>query len=285
MASCIGGPLSPLRSNLLLTGLDRRLERRGHASCRYANVRGRLQHRRQKPGGGASCAGTSDGDPWRSGSRSTGAKARWPALGSKVSGLQPGMAPAKHGCGSHRPAGNGSRGRSASDARGRGCSFAATVTSPDPKLRGGTVCCRCPLGHGRAAGSRRGTRDKLRGLLWRQGERPCARARALMRRGAERRTRRFATRSVVGRRRQSPGRGRSESLLRLFGAVSLVSSHQRFRSLMNRRMRNRMSGGVGGRRVRARRLPGHLGLRPRRCRYFVSSPRFSSSHCTSGSRP
>jgi len=31
-----GGPLSPLLSNILLTGLDRELERRGHAFCRYA---------------------------------------------------------------------------------------------------------------------------------------------------------------------------------------------------------------------------------------------------------
>ncbi len=32
-----GGPLSPLRSNLLLTDWDRELERRGHAFCRYAD--------------------------------------------------------------------------------------------------------------------------------------------------------------------------------------------------------------------------------------------------------
>lgn len=32
-----GGPLSPLLSNILLTDLDRGLERRGHAFCRYAD--------------------------------------------------------------------------------------------------------------------------------------------------------------------------------------------------------------------------------------------------------
>jgi RNA-directed DNA polymerase len=32
-----GGPLSPLLSNILLTGLDRELERRGHTFCRYAD--------------------------------------------------------------------------------------------------------------------------------------------------------------------------------------------------------------------------------------------------------
>jgi group II intron reverse transcriptase/maturase len=32
-----GGPLSPLLSNILLTRLDRELERRGHAFCRYAD--------------------------------------------------------------------------------------------------------------------------------------------------------------------------------------------------------------------------------------------------------
>lgn len=32
-----GGPLSPLLSNILLTELDRELERQGHAFCRYAD--------------------------------------------------------------------------------------------------------------------------------------------------------------------------------------------------------------------------------------------------------
>lgn len=32
-----GEPLSPLLSNILLTDLDRELERRGHAFCRYAD--------------------------------------------------------------------------------------------------------------------------------------------------------------------------------------------------------------------------------------------------------
>lgn len=32
-----GGPLSPLLSNILLTDLDRELERRGHRFCRYAD--------------------------------------------------------------------------------------------------------------------------------------------------------------------------------------------------------------------------------------------------------
>jgi RNA-directed DNA polymerase len=32
-----GGPLSPLLSNILLTDLDRELERRGHWFCRYAD--------------------------------------------------------------------------------------------------------------------------------------------------------------------------------------------------------------------------------------------------------
>ncbi|TCM75040.1 reverse transcriptase domain-containing protein, partial [Rhizobium sp. BK068] len=32
-----GGPLSPLMSNILLDDLDKELERRGHAFCRYAD--------------------------------------------------------------------------------------------------------------------------------------------------------------------------------------------------------------------------------------------------------
>lgn len=32
-----GGPLSPTLSNILLDDLDKELERRGHACCRYAD--------------------------------------------------------------------------------------------------------------------------------------------------------------------------------------------------------------------------------------------------------
>ena len=32
-----GGPLSPLLSNILLDDLDKELEQRGHAFCRYAD--------------------------------------------------------------------------------------------------------------------------------------------------------------------------------------------------------------------------------------------------------
>ncbi len=33
-----GGPLSPLLSNILLTDLDKELEKRGHKFCRYADA-------------------------------------------------------------------------------------------------------------------------------------------------------------------------------------------------------------------------------------------------------
>ena len=44
-----GGPLSPLLSNVLLTELDRELERRGHAFCRYADD-GNIYVRSQQAG-------------------------------------------------------------------------------------------------------------------------------------------------------------------------------------------------------------------------------------------
>ncbi|HJM50215.1 MAG TPA: reverse transcriptase domain-containing protein, partial [Alphaproteobacteria bacterium] len=50
-----GGPLSPLLSNILLDDLDKELERRGHAFCRYAddcNVYVRSRARRRPPGEG-----------------------------------------------------------------------------------------------------------------------------------------------------------------------------------------------------------------------------------------
>ena len=46
-----GGPLSPLLSNILLTDLDRELERRGLAFCRYADVRGQRTARAADRGG------------------------------------------------------------------------------------------------------------------------------------------------------------------------------------------------------------------------------------------
>lgn len=44
-----GGPLSPLSANLLLDEVDKELERRGHAFCRYADDCKRL---RAVPAGG-----------------------------------------------------------------------------------------------------------------------------------------------------------------------------------------------------------------------------------------
>jgi RNA-directed DNA polymerase len=49
-----GGPLSPMLSNILLTDLDRALERRGHRFVRYAR---RLQHLRQERACGAAREG------------------------------------------------------------------------------------------------------------------------------------------------------------------------------------------------------------------------------------
>jgi len=74
-----GGPLSPLLSNIILTELDRELERRGHAFCRYADdcnvmcaVSGRARGCwRVSPG---SCR-------FGSNSRSMARRARWPSRG------------------------------------------------------------------------------------------------------------------------------------------------------------------------------------------------------------
>jgi retron-type reverse transcriptase len=46
-----GGLLSPLLSNILLTDLDRELEKRGHSFCRYADVRRRQAERAAGHGG------------------------------------------------------------------------------------------------------------------------------------------------------------------------------------------------------------------------------------------
>ena len=55
-----GGPLSPLLSNILLTDLDKELERRGHKFSRYADD---SQHLRQKQRGRTKGTGLNNGIP------------------------------------------------------------------------------------------------------------------------------------------------------------------------------------------------------------------------------
>ena len=80
-----GGPLSPLLSNILLDELDKELERRGHAFCRYAddcNI-----YVRSKAAGERVLASVTSSWNERLKLKVNGRRAQWPSVGAEVSGL------------------------------------------------------------------------------------------------------------------------------------------------------------------------------------------------------
>jgi RNA-directed DNA polymerase len=177
-----GGPLSPLLSNILLTDLDRELERRGHAFCRYADdcniyvaseragvgllqrLTGFLAERLKLT---VNTAKSAVARPWQRkflGYSMTShrdaklriAEASIERLTEKVNVLLRG-------------------------ARGR--SFGATIQTLNPLLRGWAAYFKLTQTK-RTLEERDGwIRHKLRCILWRQWKRPYARARNLMQRG------------------------------------------------------------------------------------------------------
>jgi RNA-directed DNA polymerase len=177
-----GGPLSPLLSNILLTDLDRELERRGHTFCRYADdcniyvaseragvrlmasLTGFLGERlKLKVNEGKSAVAR----PWQR--TFLGYSMTWqrkPKLRIAVSSLQKLTVKVKDLlCG----------------ARGR--NVGATIRTLNPVLRGWAAYFQLTETK-RALEERDGwLRHKLRCILWRQWKRPYARARNLMQQG------------------------------------------------------------------------------------------------------
>jgi RNA-directed DNA polymerase len=177
-----GGPLSPLLSNILLTDLDRELERRGHAFCRYADdcniyvgseragvgllqsLTGFLSERLKLKVNEAKSAVAR---PWQR--KFLGYSLTWhqkpklriaapslEKLTEKVNALLRGA---------------------------RGQSLAATIQTLNPVLRGWAAYFKLAETK-RALEDRDGwIRHKLRCVLWRQWKRPYARSRNLMQRG------------------------------------------------------------------------------------------------------
>jgi RNA-directed DNA polymerase len=180
-----GGPLSPLLSNILLTALDRELERRGHAFCRYADdcniyvgsqragvellqsLTEFLEQRLQlKVNTGKSAVAR----PWQR--KFLGYSLTWhqkPKLRIAVPSLRKLTEKV-------RVLLRGARGRS----------LGATIQTLNPVLRGWAAYFKL-AGTQRALEERDGwIRHKLRCILWRQWKRPYARARHLMQRGLAR---------------------------------------------------------------------------------------------------
>jgi RNA-directed DNA polymerase len=177
-----GGPLSPLLSNILLTDLDRELERRGHTFCRYADdcnvyVASRAAGERllasltrflaERLKLKVNEAKSAVARPWERSFLGYSVTAhRQPRLRLPASSLRGLVARVR---GELR--------------RGRGRSLAATLQTLAPLLRGWAAYFRLVETKGGLEALDQWLRRRLRCLLWRQWKRPLARARGLMRAG------------------------------------------------------------------------------------------------------
>ncbi len=177
-----GGPLSPLLSNVMLTDLDRELERRGHAFCRYADDCN-IYVASERAGVGllASLTGFLDERLKLTVNQTKSAVARpWQRkfLGYSMTGHQrPKLRIAA-------PSLQKLTAKINDLLRGaRGRSVGATIQTLNPVLRGWAAYFKLAETK-RALEERDGwLRHKLRCILWRQWKRPYARARNLMQRG------------------------------------------------------------------------------------------------------
>ena len=179
-----GGPLSPLLSNILLDDLDKELERRGHAFCRYADdcniyVRSRragervlaslsrFLDRRLKLK--VNSAKSAFDRPWnRSFLGYSMTHHRQPRLKVSAQSVK-------------RFKGN----LKASFRRGRGYSLARVIAEVTPVLRGWIQYFRLAETKGIFEDLDGWFRRRLRAILWRQWKRPKTRKRKLMQRGID----------------------------------------------------------------------------------------------------
>ena len=246
-----GGPLSPLLSNILLDDLDRELERRGLGFCRYADdcniyvgskragervmqaVTAFLERRLKLK---VNASKSAVARPWER--KFLGYSMTWHKK-PKLKIAQP------------------SRERLAEKIRktlreARGGSLKQTIERLNPILRGWVAYFRLTEVKGVLEDLDGWIRRKLRTLLWRQWKRVYTRAKNLMRAGIEGKAsvaigHQWAW-PVVERRRLAYERRLSEVLVRPYGAGFVAGTAAALPvCFMNRRMRNRTSGGVGGR--------------------------------------
>jgi RNA-directed DNA polymerase len=173
-----GGPLSPLLSNILLTDLDRELERRGLAFCRYADdcnvyVRSEAAGERVMRGIRAyleevlrlriNPAKSAVARPWSRTFLGYSVTAhRRPRLRIAAASVQRLRQRIR-----------------AQMRRGRGRSLAHTIEDLNPLLRGWMGYFQHTQGRRAIETLDEWVRRRLRGLLWRQWKRPATRARKL----------------------------------------------------------------------------------------------------------
>lgn len=177
-----GGPLSPLLSNILLDDLDKELERRGHAFCRYADdcniyVRSRRAGERvlasltrfleQRLKLQVNDAKSAVDRPWNR-----------TFLGySMTNHRQPRLKVAANSVARFKS------NLKALFRRGRGRSLARVIKEATPILRGWIAYFRLAQTKGIFEDLDGWFRRKLRAILWRQWKRPKTRKRKLMQRG------------------------------------------------------------------------------------------------------
>jgi len=226
-----GGPLSPLLSNIMLTDLDRELERRGHAFARYADdcnvylgsraaaehafettrryLESELQLQINPDKSGVAPASRRDflgyGLIGRDQARLKVAAASIQRLRWRVKGVL---------------------------RENRGTSVARVIEALNPLLRGWTSYFRCAQVKDVWQDLDGWVRRKLQGRLWRQCKRSLARARMLTKQGL---TEQRAWRSATNGRGAWWNAGAShmnaafpKSFFDHMGLVSLVDTHRRF---------------------------------------------------------
>lgn len=177
-----GGPLSPLLSNILLDDLDKELEKRGHAFCRYAddcNIYVRTRRSGERVMASltqfltdrlklrVNVAKSAVERPWKR--KFLGYSMTW----HKEPRLKVAPQTVKRFKGNVREL----------FRKGRGRSLAHTIDTLRPKLRGWVNYFKLAEVKGAFEELDEWLRRKLRCLLWRHWKRPYARARNLMRRG------------------------------------------------------------------------------------------------------
>ncbi len=177
-----GGPLSPLLSNIVLTELDRELERRGHTFCRYAddcNVYVRSQQAGKRALASltrfiserlklkVNAAKSAVDVPWRR--KFLGYSLTW----HRAPQLRIAKPSLKRMTDKGRARLRGARGRS----------LGYTIEQLNPLLRGWAAYFKLASGKQALETLDGWIRRKLRCVLWRQWKRAAARARNLMRRG------------------------------------------------------------------------------------------------------
>lgn len=229
-----GGPLSPLLSNILLTELDRELERRGHAFCRYAddcNIYVRSMQAGERVMASitrflvdtlkltVNAAKSAVAHPWQR--KFLGYSLTW----HKTPRLRIAPASLKRLDDKIREVLKGARGRS----------LTHTIQELNPVLRGWAAYFKLTETKSALGDMDGWIRHKLRCILWRQWKRPYTRAKNLMKAGL---TEERAWRSACNQRGPWWNSGAShmnqafpKSFFDRLGLVSLLDTTRRLQSV------------------------------------------------------